>query len=156
MEVRSVSMANVGNATKLGECEEPKQVQASLLKQDEPCDCVSFKSRSAEMSDTEKKELILKARTKASGWAIFGGVFSTLYYAFRSNNTVAEKYGLDVKEDKELVDKIKNEQIKATIPAAVIDTAGYALLGLGTILGTLLASIPYFYNKRSSAEDIKL
>ena len=53
---------------------------------------VIFKDfQSKKLSDPEKKELILKARTKAAGWAFFGEAFSTLYYGLRSNNTVAKK-----------------------------------------------------------------
>ena len=120
MEVYGVSsMANVGNVARLRECEEPKEAQASLLKQNAPCDSVQFTGRSAEMSDSEKKELISEARTKAAGWSVFGGGFSTLYYALRSEKTVAKKYNLDPVEDKDLVKRIKKEQVKYSLPGII-------------------------------------
>ncbi|MCI1273336.1 MAG: hypothetical protein LKG27_02750 [Clostridiaceae bacterium] len=75
--------------------------------------------RSANMTTEEKQDLIKSARNKAAGWTIFGGVFSTLYYACRSNNTVAEKYGLDPKKDKELVQQIKHTQTVWTLPGSI-------------------------------------
>ena len=39
---------------------------------------INFQGRSADMTEREKQELILKARTKAAGYAFFGGAISTL------------------------------------------------------------------------------
>ena len=140
MNVSPVSMANVRSVARLNECEEPKEIQTNLLKQDAPCDSVNFKGRSEGMSDSEKKELISAARTKAAGWSVFGGAFSTLYYALRSEKTVAEKFNLDPVEDKDLVKRIKKEQVKYALP-------GIMEWGL----------VAWIYSKFvADAEDIKL
>ena len=102
-------------------------------------DTADFKSKN--LSDTEKKELILKARTKAAGWSIVGGPISTLYYGLRSDNTVAEKYNLDPNEDKDLVKRIKHEQTIATIPSLIWGPGGLCA---------------YIYNKTRDANDIDL
>ncbi len=115
MNVSAISALN-SNMT-LGAVNSTKKVsQTSLLKQNAPTDTVCFKGRSAEMSDDEKKEMISEARTKAAGWSVFGGLFSTLYYALRSDDTVAKKFDLDPTEDKDLVKRIKKEQVKYTLP----------------------------------------
>ena len=119
MEVAKVTMANASRVAALKECDEPKQVKTNLLKQNAPCDSVNFSGRSAEMSDSEKKELISEARIKAAGWSVFGGAFSTLYYALRSEKTVAEKFNLDPVEDKDLVKRIKKEQVKYALPGII-------------------------------------
>ena len=91
----------------------------NLLAQDAPKDSVSFSGKSESMSDDDKKELILKARTKAAGYAFWGGPFSTLYYGLRSDEKIARKYNLDPIEDKKLVKKIKKEQFLWTLPSLI-------------------------------------
>ena len=123
---------------------------------------VNFQGRSTQMTEKEKQELILKARTKAAGYAFWGGFISTLYYGLRSDEKVAKKYNLDINEDKELVKRIKKEQIKWTIPAALTD-----IIDLGAFFGILsrkfhglsfiIGAGAYLYNKCFANEDnIKL
>lgn len=63
---------------------------------------VSFKAEHNESSDSielapkelsveDKQKLIKKARTTAAGWAIFGSIGSTIYYAARSDKKVAKR-----------------------------------------------------------------
>ncbi len=96
------------------------------------------------MTDEEKKELILKARTKASGYSFWFGPLSLLYYGLRSNNTIAKKYDLDPQENKKLIQKIKNEQLLWTLPACI---PGIHLLSGG---------VAYLYNKNCDPDAINL
>ena len=68
-----------------------------------------------ELSTREKQKLIKKARANATGWAIFGSVFSTAYYGLRSDKTIAKKYDLDLQKDKDLIKQIKKEQTLWTL-----------------------------------------
>lgn len=111
-----------------------------------------FQGKNPEITNEKKQEIILKARTKACGWAVFGGTFSTLYYALRSDKKVADKFGLDIKEDKKLIKQIKKEQIKWTLPSALSD-----IFDLGAHTGILdkkyhfislaISGSAYLYNK---------
>ena len=74
------SISNIGMVKGCDGCDCEKSQNTNLLKQSSNCDSVSFNGKESKMSDEEKKELILKARTKAAGYAVFGGPFSTLYY----------------------------------------------------------------------------
>ena len=131
-------------------------VNANLLSQKAPQDSVNFKGRSAEMSDAEKQELILKARTKAAGYAFWGGIISALYYGLRSDEKVAQKYNLDPVEDKDLVKKIKKEQLMWTLPAAVTDILVFGGAMLGGI-SLLVGGGAYLYNKCiAEPKDVKL
>lgn len=123
---------------------------------------INFQGRSADMTEREKQELILKARTKAAGYAFFGGAISTLYYALRSDEKVARKFDLDVYEDKDLVKQIKKEQVKWTLPAALTD-----IIDLGATFGLLnkksrfisfaVGAGAYLYNKCfAKAKDIEI
>lgn len=114
----------------------------NLLKQNAPADSVNFKG--SDIAEEDQKEIIRSARTKAAGWAIFGGIFSTLYYGLRSNKTVAEKYNLDEKKDKSLIKEIKNQQMLWTLPSMV------PAVGLVTGLAAWL------YNKNLDPEKIDL
>ena len=143
LDVNKINFAgNVGNVSGVNR---PKKVQhnTNLLNQDAPNDKVNFTGKK-ELSDTEKKELILKARTKASGYAFFGGVFSTAYYGLRSDEKVAKKYDLDPVADKKLIKQIKREQLLWTLPACVP--------GIGVVPG----AAAYLYNKNCDAEKINL
>ena len=138
MNVTPVSFAGMQGVANVKECCEPKQVSSMKLQDQPQKDTVNFCGKSDSMSDSEKQELILKARTSAAGWSCFGAGISTLYYAMRSDNTVAKKYDLDPVEDKKLIKQIKKEQVLHTIPS---------LLGFG-IVG-------YIYNKCfANASDI--
>ena len=140
MNVTPVSFAGMQGVANVKECCEPKKASELKLMDQPQQDTVSFSGRSDEMSDLDKKELILKARTSAAGWSVFFSGFSTLYYAMRSDNTVAKKYDLDPIEDKKLIKQIKKEQVIHTIPG---------LLELGLV--------GYIYNKCfANAEDIDL
>jgi hypothetical protein len=78
-----------------------------------------------DLSTEEKQKLIKSARNKASGWSTFGGPFSTLYYACRSNKTIAKKYNLDEEKDKDLIKNIKHTQTIWTLPAVI----GFGIIG---------------------------
>lgn len=118
----SVNSVNSMNVHSLGNTENVGQIPANtnLLKGDAPTDTVNFKGK--ERTEAESKEIVRKARTTAAGWSIFGGIFSTLYYGLRSDNTVAEKYDLDPKADKKLIKQIKKDQTLCTLPSAIFYT----------------------------------
>ncbi len=78
----------------------------------------------SDLSTRDKQKMIKKARTKAAGWACFGGIFSTAYYGLRSNKKIAEKFGLDPVKDRDLVKQIKKEQTIWTLPGAFLPLAG--------------------------------
>ena len=105
---------------------------------------VQHKEGKRELTKADKQAIIQKARAKAAGWSIFGEGFSTLYYALRSDKTIAKKFDLDLKEDKKLIKQIKRDQTLATLPAVVP--------GLGSA-GALVA---YIYCKNQDPEDIKV
>lgn len=105
---------------------------------------IQHKEGKRELTKADKQEIIQKARAKAAGWSIFGEGFSTLYYALRSDKTIAKKFDLDLKEDKKLIKQIKRDQTLATLPAVVP--------GLGSA-GALVA---YIYCKNQDPEDIKV
>ena len=141
--VSKVSFSGVSNVNNTTQTDGVKNIRNSYhANQGLQADTVDFQS--GKLSDTEKKELILKARTKAAGWSCFGEVFSTLYYGLRSDNTVAKKFNLDPDNDKALIKRIKREQILWTVPSIIP--------GLGFIGG--LAA--YIYNKNCDADDIDL
>lgn len=133
---------NVSNVSNVNSAKKTDNSSNTNLLQQNCSDSVSFKGR--EMSDEEKKELVLKARTKAAGYSFWFGPFSVLYYGLRSDDTVAKKYDLDPKEDKKLIKKIKNEQLLWTLPACIP--------GLGMIPG----GAAYLYNKNCDADKIDL
>ena len=105
---------------------------------------IQHKEGKRELTKADKQEIIQKARAKAAGRSIFGEGFSTLYYALRSDKTIAKKFDLDLKEDKKLIKQIKRDQTLATLPAVVP--------GLGSA-GALVA---YIYCKNQDPEDIKV
>ena len=105
---------------------------------------VQHKEGKRELTKADKQAIIQKARAKAAGWSIFGEGFSTLYYALRSDKTIAKKFDLDLNEDKKLIKQIKRDQTLATLPAVVP--------GLGSA-GALVA---YIYCKNQDPEDIKV
>ncbi|MDR1168000.1 MAG: hypothetical protein LBK53_03800 [Heliobacteriaceae bacterium] len=98
-------------------------------------DTVSFKGDAEDVKD--KQEIMKSACKKAAGWAIFGSVFSTAYYALRSNKTIANKYNLDPEKDKKFISRIKEKQMLWTLPSLV------------TPLGAIIA---YFYCSGKDSE----
>jgi len=144
LSVNKVAFAGVSNAGEVSNINSPKKTvqNTNLLSQEAPVDTVNFKGK--ELSDEEKKELILKARTKASGYSFFFGPFSVLYYGLRSDDTVAKKYDLDPKDDKKLIKKIKNEQLLWTLPACIP--------GISFVAG----GAAYLYNKNCDTDKIDL
>lgn len=145
LSVNKVAFAgtqNVGNVSNVNSAKKA-ELKTNLLAQEGEKDSVSFKG-GKELSETEQKELILKARTKAAGYSFWFGPFSVLYYGLRSDDTVAKKYDLDPKEDKKLIKKIKNEQLLWTLPACI---PGVSLVAGGAA---------YIYNKNCDADKINL
>lgn len=66
----------------------------------------------------DRQAMVKKAKTKAAGWSVFGGAWSTLYYGLRSDKKIASKFDLDAEKDKALIRQIRNEQVTATLPGA--------------------------------------
>ena len=74
----------------------------------------------SERSEAEKQAIVKKARNRATFWSSGLPIgISTAYYALRSDEKIAKKYGLDVNTDKDLIDKIRKTQVKWTIPSIV-------------------------------------
>ncbi len=74
----------------------------------------------SERSEAEKQAIVKKARNRATFWSSGLPIgISTAYYALRSDEKIAKKYGLDVNADKDLIDKIRKTQVKWTIPSIV-------------------------------------
>jgi hypothetical protein len=138
----------MAKALKADQPQEPEQIKNPELLKQEIKDTVSFKGLEAGdgegMSEADKKELVLKARTKASGYAFWFTSLSTLYYGLRSDKTVAKKYNLDPVEDKKLIKTIKRQQLLWTLPACIP--------GMNFISG----AVAYLYNKNSDADKIDL
>lgn len=151
--ISNVSVANVSAvqaSNSLDKCQ-----NTNLLKQNANLDSVSFKGKE-NLSDEEKKKLILKARTKAAGYAFWGGLLSSLYYGLRSDEKIARKYDLDPVEDKKLIRQIKKEQTLWTLPATISNLLvfGGPLVGLGSYV---IGGGAYLYNKCvATPDDIKL
>ena len=85
-----------------------------------PKDTVSFsgtKDATSALTKQDKQKIIKAANKNASGWSCFGGPVSTLYYALRSDKTIAEKYNLDVNKDKDFISDIRENQVLWTIPS---------------------------------------
>lgn len=92
---------------------------------DDSYDEVSFSTKK-ELSKPQKQEILRSARQKAAGYSCFGGLFSTLYYALRSNEKIARKYNLDPIADRAFIKQIKEDQTMWTLPA----TLGSGILGI--------------------------
>ncbi|CDE99136.1 unknown [Clostridium sp. CAG:813] len=133
-----------GKAEKAEALADNQEILATKAEMPEDSFEVQHKEGKRELTKADKQEIIQKARTKAVGWSIFGEGFSTLYYALRSDKTIAKKFDLDLKEDKKLIKQIKRDQTLATLPAVVP--------GLGSA-GALVA---YIYCKNQDPEDIKV
>lgn len=86
-----------------------KVENTNYLKQEAEGDCFTKEDRQA---------IVKKAKTKAAGWSVFGGAWSTLYYGVRSDKKIADKFGLDAEQDKAFIRQIRNEQVTATLPGA--------------------------------------
>lgn len=133
-----------GKAEKVEALADNQEILAMKAEMPEDSFEVQHKEGKRELTKADKQEIIQKARAKAAGWSIFGEGFSTLYYALRSDKTIAKKFDLDLKEDKKLIKQIKRDQTLATLPAVVP--------GLGSA-GALVA---YIYCKNQDPEDIKV
>ncbi len=113
-----------------------------------PCDKFERNDCSYDvLSKEQKQKTVAKAKITASGWSALAGATASAYYALRSDETVAKKYNLDVKKDKDLIRTIKFEQVKSTIPAAI----GCSFYGLGQLL---FGGIAYIYNKNADPGKI--
>ena len=133
-----------GKAEKAEELADNQEILAIKAEMPEDSFEIQHKEGKRELTKADKQAIIQKARAKAAGWSIFGEGFSTLYYALRSDKTIAKKFDLDLKEDKKLIKQIKRDQTLATLPAVVP--------GLGSA-GALVA---YIYCKNQDPEDIKV
>ena len=133
-----------GKAEKTEALADNQEILAMKAEMPEDSFEVQHKEGKRELTKADKQEIIQKARAKAAGWSIFGEGLSTLYYALRSDKTIAKKFDLDLKEDKKLIKQIKRDQTLATLPAVVP--------GLGSA-GALVA---YIYCKNQDPEDIKV
>ena len=94
-----------------------------------------------ELTTADKKEIKHQARNNATGWSIFGGGLSTLYYALRSDKTIAKKYDLDVEKDKDFIKEIRKDQVKWTLPGLLVGGGGLAA---------------YIYSKCQDADDMTI
>ncbi|GEM_PF-3488509 len=133
-----------GKAEKTEALADNQEILAMKAEMPEDSFEIQHKEGKRELTKADKQAIIQKARAKAAGWSIFGEGFSTLYYALRSDKTIAKKFDLDLKEDKKLIKQIKRDQTLATLPAVVP--------GLGSA-GALVA---YIYCKNQDPEDIKV
>lgn len=133
-----------GKAEKAEALADNQEILATKAEMPEDSFEIQHKEGKRELTKADKQEIIQKARAKAAGWSIFGEGLSTLYYALRSDKTIAKKFDLDLKEDKKLIKQIKRDQTLATLPAVVP--------GLGSA-GALVA---YIYCKNQDPEDIKV
>lgn len=133
-----------GKAEKTEALADNQEILAMKAEMPEDSFEIQHKEGKRELTKADKQAIIQKARAKAAGWSIFGEGFSTLYYALRSDKTIAKKFDLDLKEDKKLIKQIKRDQTLATLPAVVP--------GLGSA-GALVA---YIYCKNQDQEDIKV
>lgn len=117
-----------------------------LLEKDAPEDTFEFQHthEGKELSKEDKQEIIRQARTRAAGFAILGTPIVTLIYGLRSDKKVAEKYNLDVKQDKALIRQIRNEQMLNTIP------------GIIPGVGILPALICWLYNRNMDPAKIDI
>ena len=84
----------------------------------------SQKVKQSERTTEEKQAIIKKARVKSSGWSMLFGGLTTIACALRSDKKIAKKFDLDPEADKELIQNIRKNQVKASIPG---------LLGVGGI-----------------------
>lgn len=123
------SITNTPAVISAGQKSNVKSVSFKANSQDE-FDIVDISDK--ELSVEEKQKLIKRARTKAAGWAIFGSLGSTIYYATRSDKKVARKFNLDVEKDKDLIKRIKKEQTMWTLPGLIP--------GAGPIIGYLISA----------------
>ena len=133
-----------GKAEKAEALADNQEILAMKAEMPEDSFEIQHKEGKRELTKADKQAIIQKARAQAAGWSIFGEGFSTLYYALRSDKTIAKKFDLDLKEDKKLIKQIKRDQTLATLPAVVP--------GLGSA-GALVA---YIYCKNQDPEDIKV
>ncbi len=117
MEINALNVArpSISKATPIfGKSNDVPSKEASPERNDE------FKKEYEAKTEKQKKEIIYKSMTNASGWTIFGGALSTIYYWVRSDEKIAKKYDLDVEKDKEFVNQIRKKQILSTLPGVIL------------------------------------
>ncbi len=142
MDIRNISSINAVPQTFKSE----KVENTNLLKEEAPNDSVEFqhKKEGKELTKEDKQEIVRSARTDAAGWSIIGGELSLLYFALRSDKTVAKKYDLDAEKDKKLIKQIKREQTLWTLP------------GLIQGVGLIPSIVAWSYNKNMDPSKIKV
>lgn len=107
-------------------------------------DKVVLKKPESKHTKEEKQEIVRSSLETATGWSIFFGIFSTLYFGLRSDKTVAEKYNLDEKADAKLIKQIKSNQTLWTLASMI------PFIGVATGIGAWL------YMKNKDASEINV
>ncbi len=145
----------VNNAQPLTEVGTPNisqatQPQQTSLDKESPADSFecSAKNNVNVRTKEEKQEIVYNARKKSAGWSCLFGIFDTVYYGLRSDKTVAKRFDLDPKEDKDLIKTIKREQLKSTLPAGITSL----LVPIHPIVG----GISYLCYKNSNPDKIEV
>ena len=106
----SVNFTSVGATYSPQQVREAKQVEKTNFAPELAQDTFEAQKTNSEKTLEQKQELVKKARKQGAAWSILGGLFTTAYYALRSDDTVAKKFDLDTDKDKNLIKKIKQEQ----------------------------------------------
>lgn len=142
--MNSVNALSFGNNVQMGTIQDKTVKDIPEVNLTYENDKVTLSTKEAKADLQKAKEIIKEAKTDASGWAIFGGLISTLYFGLRSDETVAKKYGLDAQKDKKLISTIKEKQMLWTLPSLIP--------GFGIVPGV----VAWLYNKNSDASKIQL
>ena len=146
----SVNFTNLGPLNSTQRINNTKQIEKTNFSQNSAQDTFEPQKSDLEKTLEQKQELIKKARKQGAGWSILGGLFTTAYYALRSDETVAKKFNLDTDKDKNLIKKIKQEQtlwsligglshvLALTTPLTLIAPAAFG--GAGYLIASALDS----------------
>jgi hypothetical protein len=129
LSVSGVSNANMARPVNFGNVQKTDRAEeATYIDKNNQEDSVEIQHLEGahNLTKADKQEILKKARQTAAGWSIFGSQFSLLYFALRSDKTIAKKYDLDVEKDKKLINQIKRQQTLATLPSLVIGVGGLA------------------------------
>lgn len=103
-------------------------------------------------SELDKKITVAKAKKLASSWAIGGGVLVTGYYWLRPDKSIAKNYNLEEQKDSNLINEIRSEQIKATVPATIASGLGLFNSTLGLIAGVAVGVGCWLHYKNKEKE----
>jgi len=114
----SLSVSNVNAAAPVANVNSVSKTNRVSFKGADEVDTFEQQPKESRLSVEEKQEIMHAARKNAAGWSILGCGASTLYYAIRSNKTIADKYNLDPKADKAFINKIRQDQVIWTLPGA--------------------------------------